>query len=163
MTPQSMTSSKAESGTKRPMIQKLMVVLGMVSIVVGTLTGIMTAVNLGITETYLNDWLSSFAMAILFIAPFGFLLMTLVNKLADLILASATNTQKNIAVGVIMAFIMESIMSASTALNNIGLNDISVFVDAWLQGFIVALPFGLVMTVIMAVAVKPRLERFMAS
>lgn len=163
MTTQSLTTRQEVVTPKRPLIQKVAVVVAIMTTIGGTLTGIMTLVNVGFTESFVNDWLSSFGFAILVMMPSGFALMTIVNKLVDTIVPSATKTQRNIIVGVTMAIVMESIMSAVTTANNIGFADSSVFIDAWIRGFAVALPVGLVMSVVMSLTLKPKLEQFMAS
>lgn len=62
-----------------------------------------------------------------------------------------------------MALVMEAIMSAVTTANNVGIRNISTFIDKWLSGYVMALPLGLTMAVVMALILKPKLEQFMAS
>ncbi|WP_370980268.1 DUF2798 domain-containing protein [Agaribacterium sp. ZY112] len=155
--------NSTEANKKRPLAQKILVVMGMMSLIGGTLTAIMTAVNVGLSQNFLQHWLPSFTFAVLVMMPAGFILMTLMSKLADLLLSNANKTQRNIAVGIGMAFFMESVLAAVTTANNIGLTSSSAFLEAWSKAFIVALPFGLGMAVIMSLTLKPKLEAFMAS
>jgi len=62
-----------------------------------------------------------------------------------------------------MALVMESVMSATTTANNIGVSDLSVYFDAWFNVFVASLPLGLVIATCMTFLVKPRLEKFMKS
>lgn len=163
MTEQNFNSENNHRSSKRPLVQKILVVVAMMTTIGGTLTGIMTFANVGLTATFVHDWLSSFGFAIVVMMPSGFALMMVINKLADALFPTATKTQRNIIVGISMAFVMESIMSAVTAANNIGFTDISIFINAWFKGFVVALPLGMIMSIVMAFSLKPKLERFMAS
>lgn len=81
------------------------------------------------------------------------------NKLVPI----ASKLKKDLLIGVCMAIIMESVMSFATALNNIGLSDLSQFSQGWLNGFLAALPIGLTMMLIMTMTLKPKIERFMKS
>ena len=151
------------SDAKRPLYQKLMVIITMMLIVGGSLTGIMTFANVGYSETFFSDWGSSFAIATAVLMPSGFLLTTVMNKSVDFFLPNLGKHSRNITVGIFMAFFMESIMAASTTANTIRFGDIQVYASAWSQAFLTALPFGLVMAVAMSIFIKPKLEKFMAS
>jgi hypothetical protein len=151
------------SEAKRPLYQKLMVIITMMLIVGGSLTGIMTFVNVGYSETFLSDWGSSFAIATAVMMPSGFLLMIVMNKSVDFLFPNLGKHTRNMTVGVFMAFFMESIMAASTTANTIGFADIHVYASAWSQAFLTALPIGLFMAVAMSIFIKPKLEKFMAS
>ena len=163
MTEQNLYAEENHLTIKRPLVQKILVVAAIMTTIGGTLTGIMTFANVGLSKTFIHDWLSSFVFALVVVMPSGFVLMMIINKLADTLFSAANKTQRNIIVGISMAFVMESIMSAVTAANNIGLTDISIFINAWFRGFIIALPLGLVISIVMAISLKPKLERFMAS
>ncbi|WP_049721510.1 DUF2798 domain-containing protein [Gilvimarinus polysaccharolyticus] len=149
--------------TKRPLYQKAMVVAGLMGSIAGTLTGIMTYVNVGITDTFISDWLASLAFAVLLVMPAGFLLMVLISKLVQLLAPSSKKVYQQLATGISMAFIMESLMAASTTATTMGLTDKTTFITAWGQAFITALPFGLFIAVVMSLFLKPKLEQFMAS
>lgn len=143
------------------LLSKIGVVASIMIVVMGSLTAVMTYMNVGFSETFLTDWLSTFALAALVMAPLGFSMMWLLNKLVDTFLSQYSNTVKNIFIGVLMAVIMEGTMSAVSVGNNLGFVSLSSFSTAWMRAFSAALPVGLVITVIMTMTVKPRLTKFM--
>lgn len=149
--------------TKRPLYQKILVIVGIVSLVGGALTGIMTYVSVGFTESFRSDWISSFVIAALVMAPVGLLFMTLTSKLLKRVMPNGNKTLHQLITGFFMAFFMESVLAASTTANILGFADTSTFVTVWKQAFIAALPFGLFMALMMSLVLKPRLEKFMAS
>ena len=148
---------------KRPVYQKVLVMAGLMTLVGGTLTGIMTYMNVGLTDTFIADWLLSFALAVFVMMPIGFGLMALIGKLVQLGLPNSKKVVQQLATGVLMALSMESLLATSTTASAIGLVDRAAFVSAWQQAFLAALPFGLCMAVVMSLFLKPRLETFMAS
>ncbi|WP_339673646.1 DUF2798 domain-containing protein [Dasania marina] len=147
---------------QRPLYQKLLVIAALITVVGGTLTGIMTYMNVGYTETFMVDWLSSFAITALVMAPAGFIFMTLVGRLVQLAMPKGEKMHQQLVTGLLMALIMEPVMAISTTANTIGFADPAQFVAAWQQALLAALPFGLVMAVTMALFLKPRLDKFMA-
>tara|TARA_R110002111_G_scaffold37440_3_gene72052 strand:+ start:350 stop:754 length:405 start_codon:yes stop_codon:yes gene_type:complete len=133
------------------------------TVVGGTLTGIMTYRNVGITETFMGDWISSFAITALVMIPIGFVFMTLISKLVQFRMPNGKKIHQQLVMGLSMALIMEPVMAISTTANTIGFSDKTAFVIAWGQALIAALPFGLFMAVMMSLFLKPRLDKFMAS
>lgn len=89
--------------------------------------------------------------------------MSLVGKLIQAWMPNRGIKQQQVVTGLIMALIMESVMALSTTANTIGFTDQNTFLLAWSQAFIAALPFGLCMTIVMPVFLKPKLDQFMAS
>lgn len=158
----SVTSVNTDS-PKRPLYQKILVIAGLTSLVGGTLTGIMTYMNVGLRESFWSDWLSSFAIAVLVMAPTGLLFMTLTSRFLRRAIPNSNKTLHQLITGFFMAFFMESILAASTTANLLGFTDIAAFVAAWQQAFITALPFGLFMALMMSLVLKPKLDRFMTS
>lgn len=148
---------------KKPLYQKILVIVCLVSFVGGSLTGIMTYVNVGFRESFFIDWLSSFAIAVLVTAPAGFLFMTIISKSLDKLLPNAHNTLRQVLTGIGMALVMESILAVSTTANLTGFTDTDAFISAWQQAFLAALPFGLCVGLIMSLVLKPKLDKFMAS
>lgn len=146
-----------------PVIYKVAAILSIISIMAGTLTGIMTFVNVGSGPSFIESWLSSFALAVCILVPSGYLIMSIVNLLIERLFSVLSPLKKNILVGIFMAIAMESIMAVSTAANNIGFTDLNVFFHAVFNGFITALPAGLVMSLVMTLTIKPKLEQFMSS
>lgn len=148
---------------KTPLVQKIMVAVAMMSVMIGSITAIMTYVNVGFGESFLVTWLSSFILAALVMAPCGMLFMTLISKLVAKVFGHLSKLQQNFVVGMLMAVVMESIMAFSTAINTTEFSNTGLFFEAWLAGFLTALPVGLVIAITMSLTVKPKLEKFMAS
>jgi len=144
-----------------PLIYKVFVVLAMMSLIGGSLSGVMTYMNVGYSDTFLNDWLSSF-LAVATVMPVGFILMGLMTKLVEKLLPNTAEKKRNMLLGLVMACIMESIMSFATALNNIGFAS-DHFFAGWLNGFLAALPLGLIIVTTMSMTVKPKIEQFLKS
>ncbi|MCM2680306.1 DUF2798 domain-containing protein [Echinimonas agarilytica] len=163
MTSQVTLATPLPAQTRTPLIYKVLLMMILMMLIGGTLTGIMTYMNVGLTNTFYADWVSSFITAALFLMPAGLVLMTLFTKLAHRVLPHASETQKNVLVGLAMAIHMELIMAFATAANNIGFTDMAVFSQAWLKGFVVALPFALTMMMMMTLTIKPKIERFLKS
>ncbi|WP_186176576.1 DUF2798 domain-containing protein [Vibrio jasicida] len=154
-------SNELTQPAKTPLIHKIAVVLGMMTLMGGTLTGVMTYMNVGYSDSFFSDWLRSFLMAIVVLMPTG--MMRLMTKLVGKLFSRASEKQKNLVVGVFMALIMESVMAFITAANNIGFEDVSVFGTAWLKGLFAALPVAMVLMTITSMTIKPKIERFLKS
>lgn len=148
---------------KTPLFQKILVVMGMMSLMGGTLTGVMTYLNLGFSDTFLLDWLTSFSLAAVTIMPIGFTLMTLLTKLSEKVMSESTEAKRNLIVGIMMALIMESGMAFTTAVNNIGFSLTKAFLNSWFLSLIGALPVALVLMSIVSMTIKPKVERFLKS
>lgn len=146
-----------------PVLHKALVIMSLMLTIGGSLTAVMTYMNVGFGEAFISNWLSSLALAVVIMMPIGMVMMTLVTKVTAKALPSYGEKARNLIVGLIMAFIMESIMAFVTAANNIGFSDTSAFTSGWFNGFIAALPIGLTIMVVMSMTVKPKLERFMKS
>ncbi|MEZ9448218.1 DUF2798 domain-containing protein [Vibrio splendidus] len=146
-----------------PVLYKILVMMSLMLTIGGSLTAVMTYMNVGFGEAFIGNWFSSLALAVVIMMPIGMVMMTLVTKLVDKVLPNYGEKARNLIVGLIMAFIMESIMAFVTAANNIGFSDTSAFTSGWFNGFIAALPIGLTIMVVMSMTVKPKLERFMKS
>ncbi len=146
-----------------PVLYKILVMMSLMLTIGGSLTAVMTYMNVGFGEAFIGNWFSSLALAVVIMMPIGMVMMTLVTKLVAKVLPNYGEKARNLIVGLIMAFIMESIMAFVTAANNIGFSDTSAFTSGWFNGFIAALPIGLAIMVVMSMTVKPKLERFMKS
>ncbi|MEZ9655918.1 DUF2798 domain-containing protein [Vibrio splendidus] len=150
-----------QNGT--PVLYKILVMMSLMLTIGGSLTAVMTYMNVGFGEAFIGNWFSSLALVVVIMMPIGMVMMTLVTKLVAKVLPNYGEKARNLIVGLIMAFIMESIMAFVTAANNIGFSDTSAFTSGWFNGFIAALPIGLTIMVVMSMTVKPKLERFMKS
>ncbi|OEF02203.1 hypothetical protein A136_06110 [Vibrio crassostreae 9ZC13] len=146
-----------------PVLYKILVMVSLMLTIGGSLTAVMTYMNIGFGEAFIDNWLSSLALVAVIMMPIGVAMMALVTKLVAKVLPNYGEKARNLIVGLIMAFIMESIMAFVTAANNIGFSDTSAFTSGWFNGFIAALPIGLTIMVVMSMTVKPKLERFMKS
>jgi uncharacterized membrane protein len=157
-------ASEPKSQTKKtPLILKILVVLGMMTLMGGTLTGVMTYLNLGFTDTFFKAWISSFLTATVTVIPMGFAIMALLTKGAEKLLPTMATKARDALVGIVMALIMESGMAFTTAVNNVGLKDKAVFFSAWLDGLLGALPVALVLMAIVSMTIKPKVEKFLKS
>lgn len=87
-TPQSANPEIVEP-KKIPVIYKILVMVSIITIVGGSLTGIMTYVNVGVTERFYADWFTSFISTVLVMAPVGLVIMTLMQKLVNKLLLRA--------------------------------------------------------------------------
>ncbi|CAH9066537.1 hypothetical protein PSEHALCIP103_03605 [Pseudoalteromonas haloplanktis] len=109
----------------------MVMVMVMVSIIVfvgGSLTGIMTYTNVGITEHLYMDWFTSFLSAVLVMAPVGLAMTALMNTLVAKLLPKASELKRNLVISVFMALTMESLMAFVTATNNIGFANMPYFI-----------------------------------
>ncbi|WP_413692748.1 DUF2798 domain-containing protein [Psychromonas sp. KJ10-2] len=147
---------------KTPLSYKVFVILCLLGFFAGTLTAIMTYMNLGYTEHFAMDWFSSF-LASLLVIPVGLFVMALITKLINRKYPHLSELKRNLVTGTIMAFTMEAVMSFSTAINNIGLADLGDFYQGWLAGYLGALPVGLAIIVVMSLTIKPKIEAFIRS
>ncbi|EGR0753486.1 DUF2798 domain-containing protein [Vibrio vulnificus] len=154
---------KTAEQKKTLIIQKVLVMLGMVSLMGGTITGTMTYLNLGFTHTFFEDWATNFFTALVTVIPFGFTMMALLTKVAETLLPNMAAKARDALVGVIMALIMESGMAFTSAYNNIGLDNQSEFLTAWMDGVLGALPVALVLMLTVSMTIKPKVEKFLKS
>ncbi len=162
-----MTAQAEISNTTMPvkisLLKKLFVMSCVISFIVGSLTGVMTYVNMGYSETFFWDWFTSFLVAAVVMAPSGMVFMMLVSRFIGFLFGQLSAHTQNFIVGLVMAVVMESVMAVATAANNIGFADLSLFAVAWMKAFLVALPLGLVISVTMTLFIKPRLDKYLAS
>jgi cation transport ATPase len=146
-----------------PLYQKILVMMGMMTLMAGTLTGVMTYMNIGLDQAFYSQWLQAFLTAALVMAPLGFGTMTLLTKAMEKVLPNASESKRNILIGLIMAVFMESMMALTTAATNIGFADSSALFEGWLSGFLAALPVGLGLMILVSTTIKPKVERFLKS
>ncbi|PMG15114.1 hypothetical protein BCU98_18810 [Vibrio splendidus] len=146
-----------------PVLYKILVMMSLMLTIGGSLTAVMTYMNVGLGEAFIGNWLSSLALVVVIMMPMGAVMMALITKAVARVFTTYGEKVRNLIVGLSMAFIMESIMAFVTAANNIGFSDTAAFTSGWFNGFITALPVGLTIMVVMSMTVKPKLERFMKS
>ncbi|MFC1236509.1 DUF2798 domain-containing protein [Vibrio sp. F74] len=157
-----MSDSVIES-KKTPLFHKILVVSVMMVLMGGTLTGVMTYMNAGYSSTFFFNWLRSFLTAAVVVMPAGFFIMVLMTKLTEAVLPNLDEKGRNIAVGFMMALIMESGMAFVTTLNNIGLSNFDTFLSAWLHAVLGALPVALVLMTFVSITIKPKVEKLLRS
>ncbi|MDP4489500.1 MULTISPECIES: DUF2798 domain-containing protein [Pseudoalteromonas] len=145
------------------LIKKVLVAAPMVVALVGILTFVMTYQNIGFTNRFVEQWLTSTLLSATTIAPIGFAMVMVISKVAESLMPNTAKIIKNTVIGISMAIIMEGIMAAVTTINNVPYRSMSEFINTWFHAFTIALPVGLLISVFMTLTVKPRLERFMAS
>ncbi|MDO6561797.1 DUF2798 domain-containing protein [Amphritea sp. 1_MG-2023] len=155
-------SVHTDSISKTPLIYKALVVVSIMSVMGGSLTGVMTYMNVGYANTFYSDWLSSF-LAALILMPVGFLLMGLITKLVALWLPNANAHARNLVTGGMMACIMESMMAFSTTANTLGFSNFADFLTGWSFSFLAALPLGLTLMMVISLTVKPKIELYLKS
>ena len=156
-------SGAKNDGTKKtPLLYKVLLILVLMTVIGGLLTGVMTYMNVGYSDTFFIDW-SRALLAAYAIMPIGFLLMGLVTKFINHKLPNTKAYKRNLITGVLMACIMESMLAFSTASKTIGFANQTAFLNGWLEGFLVALPVGLTLMVIVSMTIKPKIEAFLKS
>lgn len=152
----------ADDNGKTPLFYKVLVIFGMMSVIGGILTGVMTYMNVGFSDTFFTTWRNALLSAYA-VMPIGILLMGLLTKLVYQLLPDSGKHIRNIVVGSLMALIMESLLAFSTAANTIGFSNYNDLFTGWSQGFLAALPVGLTLMIISSMTIKPKIEQFIKS
>lgn len=86
----------------------------------------------------------------------------LINKVLTVILPNVSSVKMNIVFGLCMAVVMESIMAMITTINVNGFSDWNHFIYVWVASLLIALPIGIMFSIILSLMIKPRLEIFWA-
>lgn len=146
----------------KKLLKKILVMIGMMIIIGGVFTAIMTYVNMGFTDDFFTMWSKSLFFAVVFMMPLGGIIMFLSGKFIKFIFPNLKQILQNILVGVCIALCMESIMAISTTINIIGYPSFELFSSFWLKSYLAALPFALIFSPIMTIIIKPRIEKFLA-
>lgn len=145
-----------------PAIKKLAIVLSVMATIAGTLTGIMSWANVGLTDALAPTWLRSFVTAMVVMVPLAGLLMVALGGLVQRVLPTWSALHKNLLIGLTMSVVMQSIMAAITGFNAVGLGDMTQLKAAWTHAFTTAFPVGLMLALTLTTVVKPRLERLLS-
>ncbi|MBU2872177.1 DUF2798 domain-containing protein [Colwellia sp. E2M01] len=143
-------------------LKNILVVLPIILTLIGTITGIMTYVNLTPAQDFISAWLKSFAFAFVVMLPLGVLILTAMSKLIDKFFGSLTSLQKRLLQGVLMAIVMESILAVVTTTVNHGYESHLQFINLVSTSFIYALPVGLAFSCLMTLILQPKLQQFLA-
>ncbi|PMG78462.1 hypothetical protein BCU84_07600 [Shewanella sp. 10N.286.51.B7] len=163
MNNQTSITSTLVAETKTPVSVKVLTVLGMMTLMGGTITGVMTYINLGYSSSFFNQWLSAFLLATVTVMPAGFILMTALTKFAEKFLPKLDKKFQNILIGIAMALIMESGLALSTTINNIGMTDLNQLFSTWFNTVTAALPFAVAMMLLVSLTIKPKVEALLKS
>ena len=147
---------------KKELIKKILVMIGMMSLIAGTFIAIMTYINIGFSDQFFLKWSESLFFALIVMMPLGGVFMFLSNRFIKFIFPNLRYILQNILVGICMALCMESIMAISTTVSIIGYPNFDSFSSFWLKSYLAALPFALVFSPIMTLLIKPRIERFLS-
>ena len=143
------------------LLKKIIVMIGMMTIMGGLFTAIMTYVNIGFTDKFFTMWSKSLFFAVVFMMPLGGVIMFISNKFIKFIFPNLKQILQNILVGVCIALCMESIMAISATINILGYPSFDVFLSFWLKSYLSTLPFALVFSPIMTILIKPKIEKFL--
>lgn len=111
----------------KQLLKKILVMMGMMTLIGGIFTAIMTYVNIGFSDNFFIKWSESLIFAVLFMMPLGGVFMFLSNKFIKFIFPNLRYILQNILVGICMALCMESIMAISTTINIIGYPSFELF------------------------------------
>lgn len=130
---------------------------------IGTLTAIMSYVNLLPSQDFLTTWLTAFSFAFIIILPLGIVMFFSINKLIGRLFPSLSSIQKKIFQGFLMAVIMELILAVVTTFINHGYQHASHFLDIVFNSFIYAIPVGVTFSLLMTLVLQPKLARFLVT
>jgi len=140
---------------------KVGIIASIIIVTGGMLTFAMAWRSIGFTESFLSSWLSSFVLCVLCIAPLGSVISVLVNKALQRVLPRNTSAVKlNTIFGLCMALIMESIMACVTTWHLTSAATMNDFVSLWSSVLLTALPIGIVISIVLSLIIKPRLQLF---
>jgi hypothetical protein len=143
-------------------IKKILVIITMVMVLGGLFTGILTYSNIGFTDVFVRQWALSFVQAVCVLFPMGVGVMWVINKMVEAFFSDFSAVHKNLIFGLGMAICMEAIMALSTTYSNIGIRDLALFSEAFLASYLMVLPVALILSPVMTLLIKPKLEVFLA-
>ena len=150
-------------GTKRSTPTKIAIALSVMAPVAAILTGVMTWANTGFGNAFLADWSVSFLKALFVLMPFALIVMGLLARVIEAALPKLSPLGQNIVLGVIMAFVMQSLMAVITAGTTAGFGDTQIFAGLWWNALVTSFPVGLVMALVMTTLIRPRLIAILRS
>lgn len=128
----------------------------------GIFTAIMTYVNIGFSDLFFIKWYSSLFFSLLIMMPLGGIIMFMANKIIKIYFSSLRVFIQNILIGIVIALFMEAIMAIITTMNILGYPDFNQFSSYWLRSYLLALPFALVISPLMTIFIKPKLDAYLA-
>lgn len=133
-------------------------VLLVMTVMWASITFVLTYINSGFWEDFVNLWLRWFVFAFFLISPIA-LSATFVYGLIieSLFWKKLSDIAKKITLSICVWFTIELVMSFITVFNNLWLNE--WFFISWMSLYIKSLPLGIVIWLIMSFIVKPWLGR----
>lgn len=139
-------------------ILPILEVLLVMTVMWASITFVLTYINSGFWEDFVNLWLRWFVFAFFLISPIA-LSATFVYGLIieSLIWKKLSDIAKKITLSICVWFTIELVMSFITVFNNLWLNE--WFFISWMSLYIKSLPLGIVIWLIMSFIVKPWLGR----
>ena len=124
------------------------------------LSGIITWINIGASDRFVQHWLHGFAVA-LPVMPLGLLVMGAAQKaLGPWLARRLPAVAAQVLLAAVTAVVMELMMATVVTLSNRGAGP--GFAQAWVQAFVKSLPMGFVVGLLMSFVIKPRLDRWLA-
>ena len=127
---------------------------------VGSITAIMTFVNLVDSQHFLNVWLNAFVFTFFVLIPTGGCVFIVLSKLINQWCSTWSIVQKSLLQGLLMAVAMESIMAATLTIKSGVYESITHFFVLFFNSLLYALPVGITLSLIMTLVIKPKLEQF---
>ncbi|XPF93228.1 DUF2798 domain-containing protein [Colwellia sp. RE-S-Sl-9] len=140
-------------------LKNVPIMLSFMLLMVGTITAIMTLINLQPSQSFLNTWVDTFTFAFLVMLPVGGAIFITISKCINQFFSTWSSLQKNLLQGILMAVIMESLMAVVSILNSHSYESITEFSGYFLNTLLYALPVGLALSCFMSLVVKPKLEK----
>tara|TARA_R110001583_G_scaffold145698_1_gene297689 strand:- start:13741 stop:14223 length:483 start_codon:yes stop_codon:yes gene_type:complete len=144
-------------------LTKLSIVLTIISLLIATITGIMTYVNLSPTQDFIESWVSAFIFAFLVMLPIGMVMFLIMSRFVNRVFISFSSVQRKLIQGVLMAILMESILAVVTTSVNHDYINLFQFFNIASTSFIYAIPVGLTFACLMTLVIQPKLEGFLVT
>lgn len=95
------SNASLETNKKTPILLKVLVMVSIMSLIGGTLTAVMTYMNVVFGDTFVQQWLSSFALAATVMMPVGMGMMALSTKVVNTQLPEKSEHVRNLVTGLI--------------------------------------------------------------
>lgn len=124
------------------------------------LSCVITWVNLGWVDDFFSRWMLAFATA-LPVMPLGMLILVALDRVLGPRLSAWPRGLATLVLALCTALVMELLMATAVTLSNQGLS--AAFPAQWVTAYLRSLPVGVVIGLVMAFLIKPRLNRWMAA
>lgn len=117
---------------------------------------VMTVINYGFKETFLQNWAKGFVVAFIII-PLALRLIPIIAKGVRMVLGNCSPFVLRSVVAVCVAIMMEGLIALVVTLAQHGVT--SRWIILWATTFVKALPLGLIIGFTMSFIVQPRMQR----